>query len=165
MSGPDDDAGLSVGDKRFKNRVGPTAPESVTAMESRVCAPVDNPFSSGTDPVGVVLRNGNFRRDVFNPAAVKAGLDGLTPHELRHTAASLALSSGANVKAVQRMLGHASAAMTLDVYAGLFDDDLDGLADRMDEAHVYSMCTEARDDAKSKKTNVTQFHSATTELG
>ena len=36
------------------------------------------------------------------------------------------------------MLGHASAAMTLDVYAGLFDDDLDGLADRMDEARVYS---------------------------
>ena len=50
-------------------------------------------------------------------------------------------------------------------HTGLFDDDLDGLADRMDEAHVYSMCTEAKDDAKSKKTNVTQFHSATTELG
>jgi integrase len=114
---------------------------------------------------GGVLRNGNFRRDVFNPAAVKAGLDGLTPHELRHTAASLAISSGANVKAVQRMLGHASAAMTLDVYAGLFDDDLDGLADRMDEAHVYSMCTEAEDEAKTKKTNVTQIRSATTELG
>ena len=114
---------------------------------------------------GGVLRNGNFRRDVFNPAAVKAGLDGLTPHELRHTAASLAISSGANVKAVQRMLGHASAAMTLDVYAGLFDDDLDGLADRMDEAHVYSMCTEVKDEAKTKKTNVTQFHSAATELG
>jgi integrase len=114
---------------------------------------------------GGVLRNGNFRRDVFNPAAVTAGLDGLTPHELRHTAASLAISSGANVKAVQRMLGHASAAMTLDVYSGLFDDDLDGLADRMDEAHVYSMCTEAKEEAKTKKTNVTQIRSATTELG
>ena len=114
---------------------------------------------------GGVLRNGNFRRDVFNPAAVKAGLDGLTPHELRHTAASLAISSGANVKAVQRMLGHASAAMTLDVYAGLFDDDLDGLADRMDEAHVYSMCTEVENEAKTRKTNVTQFRSAATELG
>lgn len=32
------------------------------------------------------------------------------------------------------MLGHASAAMTLDVYAGLFDDDLDGVADRLDLA-------------------------------
>jgi site-specific recombinase XerD len=42
------------------------------------------------------------------------------------------VSAGANVKSVQRMLGHASAAMTLDVYSGLFDADLDGVADRMD---------------------------------
>ena len=54
------------------------------------------------------------------------------PHELRHTAASLAVHAGANVKAVQRMLGHASAAMTLDRYADLFDDDLDDVADRLD---------------------------------
>ena len=40
----------------------------------------------------------------------------------------LAIAAGANVKAVQRMLGHASAAMTLDVYAGLFGDDLDVVA-------------------------------------
>ena len=46
----------------------------------------------------------------------------------------LAIASGASVKAVQRMLGHASAAMTLDVGSGLFEDDLDGLADRMDES-------------------------------
>jgi integrase len=83
-------------------------------------------------PRGGVLRNLNFRRDHFDPAATAAGLNGMTPHELRHTAASLAVAAGANVKAVQRMLGHASAAMTLDVYAGLFDDDLDGVADRMD---------------------------------
>ena len=48
------------------------------------------------------------------------------------------------MKAVQRMLGHASAAMTLDVYSGLFDDDLDGVAERLDAgARVYSMCTDA----------------------
>ena len=41
---------------------------------------------------------------------------------------------GANVKAVQRMLGHAKASMTLDVYADLFDEDLDGVADRLDTA-------------------------------
>ena len=63
------------------------------------------------------------------------------------------------------MLGHASAAMTLDVYAGLFDDDLDGLADRMDEAHVYSMCTDAKDEAKAKKTNVTQIRSGHNGIG
>jgi len=43
-------------------------------------------------------------------------------------------TAGANVKVVQRMLGHASAAMTLDVYAGLFGDDLDAVADRLDAA-------------------------------
>ena len=80
------------------------------------------------------MPNLNFRRDVFDRAAIMAGLDGLTPHELRHTAASLAVSAGANVKSIQRMLGHASAAMTLDVYSGLFDDDLDAVADRMDAA-------------------------------
>jgi integrase len=59
---------------------------------------------------------------------------GVTPHDLRDTAASLAVAAGANVKAVQRMLGHASAAMTLDVYAGLFGDVLDAVATRLDEA-------------------------------
>ncbi len=58
----------------------------------------------------------------------------MTIHDLRHSAASLAISSGANVKAVQRMLGHKSAAMTLDVYADLFDTDLDSVATRLDQA-------------------------------
>jgi integrase len=58
----------------------------------------------------------------------------ITPHGLRHSAASLAVSVGANVKAVPRMLGHAKASMTLDVYADLFDDDLDGVAVSLDAA-------------------------------
>ena len=56
----------------------------------------------------------------------------VTAHALRHTAASLAISAGANVKVVQRMLGHSSAAMTLDVYADLFDTDLDAVAKQLD---------------------------------
>jgi integrase len=87
-----------------------------------------------TTPRGDVMRNHNFRSRVFAPAAAFIGVPGLTPHDLRHTAASLAVQAGANVKAVQRMLGHASAAMTLDVYAGLFNDDLDAVADRLDAA-------------------------------
>ena len=51
----------------------------------------------------------------------------MTIHDLRHTAASLMVKSGANVKAVLRQLGHTSAAMTLDVYAALFDEDLDSV--------------------------------------
>jgi integrase len=96
-------------------------------------APGELVFSS---PEGGFLRVGNFRKRVFDRAAREAGLPELTLHELRHTAASLAVSSGANVKAVQRLLGHAPAAMTLDVYSGLFDDDLDAVADRLDEAAV-----------------------------
>jgi integrase len=84
--------------------------------------------------VGTALRLRNWRRVVFDPAVRDAGLVDVTPHDLRHTAASLAVASGATVKSVQRMLGHASAAMTLDVYAGLFDDDLTDLAARMDAA-------------------------------
>lgn len=57
----------------------------------------------------------------------------VTAHALRHTAASLAISAGANVKVIQRMLGHSSAAMTLDVYADLFDDDLTGVADKLEQ--------------------------------
>lgn len=63
----------------------------------------------------------------------------VTPHDLRHTAASLAISAGANVKAVQRMLGHASAAMTLDTYADLFEDDLDEVSNRLDEMRARAV--------------------------
>jgi len=41
--------------------------------------------------------------------------------------------AGANVTAVQRMLGHASAAVTLDVYSDLFDSDLDTVSAALDE--------------------------------
>ena len=85
-----------------------------------------------TSPLGKTLRLNNWRKNVFDPAVKAAGLEGLRPHDLRHTAASLAIQSGANVKVVQQMLGHASVAMTLDVYAGLFGDDPDSVADRLD---------------------------------
>jgi integrase len=92
-----------------------------------------------TDLRGGVLRNSNWRARVFEPAVAKCrksdeSFPSITPHDLRHTAASLAISAGANVKAVQRMLGHAKASMTLDVYADLFDADLDDVAVNLDAA-------------------------------
>ncbi len=82
-------------------------------------------------------------RDGWFAAAVRRVEDPdmprVTPHDLRHTAASLAISAGANVKAVQRMLGHASASMTLDTYADLFDEDLDDVATALDAARAHSV--------------------------
>jgi integrase len=96
-------------------------------------------------PGGGVLRIATFRTRVFNPAVAKlrgTDDDGMpttdwprpTIHDLRHTAASLSISACANVKAVQTMLGHKSAALTLDTYADLFPDDLDAVADALDAA-------------------------------
>ena len=90
---------------------------------------------------GGVLRNSNWRARVFEPAVQECQktdetFPTITPHDLRHTAASLAVVAGANVKAVQRMLGHAKASMTLDVYADLFDEDLDSVAESLDAAIV-----------------------------
>lgn len=98
-------------------------------------------------PEGGALRAQGFQRATLNQAANRAGQTGLHPHELRHTAASLAIASGADVKVVQQMLGHRSATMTLDLYGHLFADRLDEVAERLNAdrtaALVYPVCTRA----------------------
>ncbi|CPR37330.1 site-specific integrase [Mycobacteroides abscessus subsp. abscessus] len=74
----------------------------------------------------------------FTGAVKRAQVQRITPHDLRHSAASLAVSAGANVLAVSRMLGHDDPAVTLKVYADLFDDDLDKVSDAMDAARRKS---------------------------
>jgi len=85
---------------------------------------------------GGYLRPGNSQNDWFQGAVKRCMNDDpsfrrVTPHDLRHTAASLAISAGANVKVVQRMLGHKSAKVTLDTYAALFPDDLDNVTEAL----------------------------------
>jgi integrase len=58
----------------------------------------------------------------------------ISPHDLRHSCASLAISAGANVKVLQTLLGHKTATLTLDRYGHLFPDDLDRIADAFDTA-------------------------------
>jgi integrase len=82
---------------------------------------------------GGYLSDGEVRW-VFDPAAKAVGVDGLTPHELRHTCASLAIAAGANVKVLQTLLGHKTATLTLDRYGHLFPDDLGRIADAFDAA-------------------------------
>ncbi|MGB6006309.1 MAG: tyrosine-type recombinase/integrase [Ornithinimicrobium sp.] len=107
----------------------------------------DHPVFSSRQ--GGVLRVRNMRRDWFDAAAVSAGVPGLTPHELRHTAASLAVSAGASVLGVQRMLGHDKAGTTLDVYSDLFDADLDAVADRLASNRSRVLADSLRTGARS----------------
>lgn len=86
-----------------------------------------------TAPHGGPLTMDNWRKRVFDAACGRAGLTGITPHDLRHTAVSLAIAAGADVKVVQRIAGHKSAAMTFDVYGHLLDDRLDDVAAKMGE--------------------------------
>lgn len=65
--------------------------------------------------------------------AQEAQFPRVTPHGLRHVAAGLMVSAGANVLAVSRQLGHADPSMTLKIYAALFDEDLTTLGARLDE--------------------------------
>jgi integrase len=119
--------------KNHKHRTVPIPGFVVNELEKHVQGkgPDDLVF---TNSAGGMLDNTNFRRNIWNPAGRSIGLVGFTPHDLRHTTASLAVSAGANVKALQRLLGHASASMTLDVYSALFDSDLDAVAERLGKA-------------------------------
>lgn len=98
---------------------------------------------------GDPLRKANWRTREFLPAVDKAKLDvqGLTPHKLRHTAASLAIAAGADVKVIQQMLGHADAAMTLNVYGHLFPDRLDEVADTLDARRIKALKERSQGDA------------------
>ena len=86
-----------------------------------------------------MLRSQTFQRAALTEAAERLGIPGFHPHELRHTAASLAIASGADVKVVQQMLGHKSATMTLDLYGHLFGDRLDIVADALDAARTSAL--------------------------
>lgn len=86
-------------------------------------------------PDGKYLPRPKSTRGWFEGAVTRAEVQKITPHDLRHTAASLAISAGVNVLALQRMLGHKSAKVTLDTYADLFDTDLDAVAVSLHSAY------------------------------
>jgi integrase len=73
-------------------------------------------FSSTT---GTPIRRQNLHRRSFKPLLEEAGLPDIRFHDLRHTFASIALSKGANINAVSKMLGHSSVRITLDIYSHL----------------------------------------------
>ena len=92
-----------------------------------------------TTASGTQVRYSRWRSSFFKKAVDKTGLTGITPHSLRHTYAALAVQSGANVKVLQKAMGHSDIRLTLDTYGGLFGDDLNALAERMDAAASDSL--------------------------
>ena len=95
--------------------------------------PIIDRWSAGKEPEawlfaapnGGPLRESNWKRSVgWRAARVAAGVPDVRVHDLRHTAASLWLAAGADPKVVQRVLGHATAAMTMDLYRHRVDASL-----------------------------------------
>ena len=68
-----------------------------------------------TNPIGVHLAISTFYKQ-FKKVATSIGRSDARPHDLRHTAATIAVASGSDIKSVQSFLGHATASFTLNVY-------------------------------------------------
>jgi integrase len=96
---------------------------------------------------GAVMRAQTVQRAGLTAAGEAIGKPGFHPHELRHTAASLAIAAGADIKVVQSMMGHKSASMTWDLYGHLFPNRLKEVAEVLDnEARrvgLYKICTKS----------------------
>jgi integrase len=87
-----------------------------------------------TSPNGDPIRYRNFRERVWVKTLERLNLPPVGLHVLRHSAAARMIAAGASPKAVQSVLGHASAAFSLTVYGHLFDADMDALAVALDAA-------------------------------
>jgi integrase len=103
---------------------------------SRFSQPDDFLFPS---VVGTPQDPGNFVRREFRPALRAAGLEGFRWHDLRHYAVSALIADGADIKLLQAIAGHATAAMTLDVYGHLMDERVTEAADRFDPLRVAAV--------------------------
>jgi len=117
-------------------RTVPMADLALEHLQSHIDALVDGDDLRAllfTSPEGGILRPTNWRARFFNPAVKVAKLTPLTPHDLRHTAASLFISAGANPWMLAEVLGHTDTRMIDRVYGHLFDKDREDLRQRMSE--------------------------------
>ncbi|MBW3091158.1 site-specific integrase [Bifidobacterium sp. 82T25] len=93
------------------------------------------------------INDHNWRRKIWHKSVELAGLQdvqGLTPHSLRHSYAAIAIKAGADVKILQRQMGHASASLTLDVYGFLFPERLEQVADAIDTERKAALLDKKR---------------------
>ena len=67
----------------------------------------------------------------YKEVVTSIGRPDARPHDLRHTCATAAIAAGADVKSVQDLMGHATAAFTLDKYAHTSEKMKQDTADRL----------------------------------
>ena len=80
---------------------------------------------------GNYLPNSHFRKVIYDPAIKECGIPPVTIHDLRHTAASIAIANGANILVLARILGHSTPTMTLNVYGHMFKEDLESVTNSL----------------------------------
>ena len=86
-----------------------------------------------TTAIGTPITGTNLTNRHFDPLLRRAGLPQIRFHDLRHTCATIRFMKGQHPKRVQELLGHASVAITLDIYSHLIPG-LGGGDDPMEEA-------------------------------
>ncbi len=107
-------------------------PEPVTPIVRRWAAGKEPGAWLFSAPHGGPLSESNWKRSIgWAKAKRTIGRPTLRVHDLRHTMASIWLGSGADPKVLQRVMGHASATMTMDLYGHLIDDNLWNAAKRV----------------------------------
>ncbi len=115
---------------RTVTRLVPLLPELVPIVERHLTGEPGQPLFPS--PRGARLDSRHWRRDGgWREACASVDRVGLRPHDLRHTAATAWLRITGDLKAVQSLLGHSTASMTLDLYAHVLDDTLTRAADLM----------------------------------
>ncbi len=119
-------------------------PETIkTRLQERLASIGEPDALVFTAQKGGVIRQKAWRR-AFNQAVEDSGLERLTPHDLRNTYAALSIHAGVGPKALQEAMGHSDIRLTMDLYAGLFDEDRNDHAARLDalaEAAIESQCS------------------------
>ena len=101
-------------------------------------------------PNGGPLRRSTFRTRVFDPAARRAGIDGVTFHALRHTAVALMIEAGAHIEAIKQRLGHSSIRVTSDVYGSLLPTVDESVTAALDARFIH-LGPSASQSAKSRR--------------